>query len=237
MDCANRSSLFPANTLTILLQNHPCVFPGKLDYFFFCTLLRDHNVYFLLSSEGQPFLNHFSVFNIRLQHDFSWYKRCACIILFQKTGQNLRTCIPSGNPEIKVISADHPAASHKEHLHNCILFLKIQAFIHCRSYNISVFFSVGSNLLSLADLTNTLYQIPITGGILKTHFLGSCHHLVRKFVDRILKIPIQKTDHLLNVFPVLFLIHMPGAGTGTLFHMIVQTWPVLPAVTRKVSAA
>ena len=33
-----------------------------------------------------------------------------------------------------------------------------------------------------------------------------------------------------------FLIHMPGTGSGTLLHMVIQTWPVLSAVARKVPA-
>ena len=181
MNCSDRSAFFPADPLAVLLKNHAGIFPGKFYHFFLGTFLRDYDMNLLFPAGSQPFLDHFSVFNLSLKHDLSWYKRCSRIILLEEAGQNLRTGIPSCNSQIKMISADHPAASHKENLDNGILFSEIQALIHRHSNDIAVLFSVGSDLLTLSDLADTLDQITISGSIFESHFFGSCHHLVCEF--------------------------------------------------------
>ena len=237
MDSSDRSAFLPADALTVLLKDHTGIFPGKFYHFFLGTFLRDHDMNLLFPTGCEPFLDHFSVFNISLKHDLPRYKRCSRIILLEEAGQNLRTGIASCNSQIKMISADHPAASHKENLDNGILFPEIQTLVHRHSNDVAVLFSVSSDLLTLSDLADTLDQITISGSIFESHFFGSRHHLVCEFIDRILKIAIQKAEHLLDVFPVLLLIHMTGTGSGTLLHMVIQTWPVLTAVARKVPAA
>ena len=134
-----------------------------------------------------------------------------------------------------MIPSNQLAITHKKHLNNCILFSQIKAFIHITRYDISVFFSICCNLLPLADLLDTSYQISSFCSILKAHFFRCFLHFFSKLIDRFLKIPVQKTNDLLDIFFIGTLIRMSGTRTHALFHVIIQAWTVLSTVSRKVS--
>ena len=190
MNRSDRSAFFPSNTLTVLLQNHSRVLPCKFNKLFLGSFFGHNNTNFLFSSGCQPFLNNIRIFYLCLQCNLSRNKWCTGIKLLYKTRQYLWPGISSGHSQIKMIPSNQLAITHKKHLNNCILFSQIKAFIHITRYDISVFFSICCNLLPLADLLDTSYQISSFCSILKAHFFRCFLHFFSELIDRFLKISV-----------------------------------------------
>ena len=85
-DSADRPSLFSFHALSVLIQNHLRIFPGKLYQFLLGTFLRHDDMHFLLSPGRKPFFNDLRIFHLRLEHDLSGNKRRSRIKLFQEAG-------------------------------------------------------------------------------------------------------------------------------------------------------
>ena len=83
---ADRPSLFSFHALSVLVQNHLRIFPGKLYQFLLGTFLRHNDMHFLLSPGRKPFFNDLRIFHLCLEHDLSGNKRRSRIKLFQEAG-------------------------------------------------------------------------------------------------------------------------------------------------------
>ena len=136
-----------------------------------------------------------------------------------------------------MIPPDQLAIPDKKYLHNCILIPEVLTVIHCHCDNIPILLTVTGDLLTLADLLNTSDQIPVLHGILIPHLLRSFLHFFHKFINSVLKITIQKTDHTVDISSVFFLADISLAGSLALLHMIVQTGPVFSGISWQIPVA
>ena len=136
-----------------------------------------------------------------------------------------------------MISADQPAIPDKKYLDNRILIPEVFTVIHGYCNDVPVFLPVAGNLLPFPDLPDTADQVPVFHSIFVAHFLRSFLHFFHQLTNSVLKISIQKFDHLIDILPVFFLADISLAGCLALFHMIVQTGPVLSGISRKTAVA
>ena len=233
MNCTDGTAFFSFNPFSVLGENHTGIFKGKFYQFFLGSFFGNTDMHFLLPPCCQPLFDNFRILDLTLKHDLRGDKRSTCVKLFQETGKNLRFCITFCHPEIKMIPADQLAIPDKKHLHNGILVTEVFALIHGHCNDVTVLLSVARDLLAFPDLFDTADQVTVFHGILIAHFLRSFLHFDHQLINSILKISIQKFDHFIDVFPVFFLTDISLAGCFALLHMIIQTGPVLPCISRK----
>ena len=112
--------------------------------------MGDPYIYFLASLLGQPVRYDIAVLDLTWEHDFPGNKGRACVILFQKSLQDLFFRILCGNGNMKMLSADQFASPDKEHLHYSVLL------VHGKSHYISVFTIGACDLLLLGHSPDTV---------------------------------------------------------------------------------
>ena len=84
MNCADGTSFFSPDLLSVFGKNHAGIFQGKFYQFLLGTFLRDTNMHFLLSSGSKPFFDNIRILDLTLEHDLRRDKRCSCIKLLQE---------------------------------------------------------------------------------------------------------------------------------------------------------
>ena len=115
---SDRPALLALQALFILCQNKPRVLSCQLHKLLLGAFLWDPQSYLLPSLRCQPGLQELSVLHVFLEHQLSRYIRCPRIVLLDKAVQDAAPALSLRDPQVKVISADQPAAPDEEDLHD-----------------------------------------------------------------------------------------------------------------------
>ena len=130
-----------------------------------------------------------------------------------------------------MISSDHLALSDKEDLYHRILL------IHRHRDHIFVLALASGDLLAFTDLLHTLHQVPVFPGFLKPQFFRRRKHLFFQFFQQLFVISVQKIQHALDLFLILFFGNIALTRCFTLFDMVIQTGTVFADIPRKIPVA
>ena len=223
--------LLPLDFVPIPLQNHHGIFRRQFHHSCLFPFLRHLDGDFSALAGGEPALHQFPVLYLHRQMDLRRDIGGSGIKLFHKAIHHLLRGIFLINIHMEIISADHFPVADKEALDDRIVSLQVTT-----QY---VFFlaPISGDLLFLSHLLHILIKLLDGSGLLKPPFgSGSFHPLFQILQHHIIP-STQKVHGRIDRLAIFLLAHASLTRCIAQSDLMIQTWPVLANVGRKVSIA